>query len=51
MASVTQLGYVGINAKDVDKWESFATNTLGLQVSGKEKKNPIRPLIVTRSQN
>ena len=36
MASVTQLGYVGINAKNVDEWESFATNTLGLQVSGKE---------------
>jgi 2,3-dihydroxybiphenyl 1,2-dioxygenase len=36
MASVTQLGYVGISAKDVDEWERFATGTLGLQVSGKE---------------
>ena len=36
MASVTQLGYVGISATDVDEWERFATNTLGLQISGKE---------------
>ena len=36
MASVTQLGYVGISAKDVDEWERFATETLGLQVAGKE---------------
>ncbi len=36
MASVSQLGYVGISAKDVDVWERFATETLGLQVSGKE---------------
>ena len=36
MASITQLGYVGISAKDVDEWERFATETLGLQISGKE---------------
>ena len=36
MASVTQLGYVGISAKDVDEWERFATGTLGLQVAGRD---------------
>ena len=36
MASVTQLGYVGIGVKDVASWERFATGTLGLQLSGKD---------------
>ena len=36
MASVTQLGYVGISVKDVDQWEHFATETLGLQLWAKE---------------
>ena len=36
MASVTQLGYVGISVKDIDQWESYATGTLGLQLSGKD---------------
>ena len=36
MASVTQFGYVGIRVKDVDQWESSATGTLGLQLSGKD---------------
>ncbi len=35
MASVTQLGYVGIGVKDVDQWEHFATETLGLQLWAK----------------
>ena len=33
MASVTQLGYLGIGVSDIDAWERFATETLGLQVS------------------
>ena len=36
MASVTQLGYVGISVKDIDEWERFATETLGLQVWARE---------------
>ena len=36
MASVTQLGYVGIGAKDLEQWEHYATETLGLQTGGRE---------------
>jgi 2,3-dihydroxybiphenyl 1,2-dioxygenase len=36
MASVTQLGYLGFSVKDINAWEQFATNTLGLQISGRE---------------
>ena len=36
MASVTQLGYVGVGAKDVEQWEHYATETLGLQSNGRE---------------
>jgi 2,3-dihydroxybiphenyl 1,2-dioxygenase len=36
MAAVTQLGYIGINVSDLDAWEQFATEALGLQVSGRE---------------
>src|SRR6266481_3739215 len=35
MASVMQLGYLGLSVKDPGAWESFATELLGLQVSGK----------------
>jgi biphenyl-2,3-diol 1,2-dioxygenase len=31
MASVTQLGYLGLNVKDLAEWERFATEILGLQ--------------------
>ena len=34
MASVTQLGYVGISASNVEEWEHFATEILGLQSNG-----------------
>ena len=34
MASVTQLGYVGIGASNVEEWEHFATDVLGLQSNG-----------------
>ena len=36
MANVTQLGYLGLSVSDVDAWERFATETLGLQVNGRE---------------
>lgn len=32
MAHVTQLGYLGIGVSDIEAWEKFATQTLGLQV-------------------
>ena len=34
MASVTQLGYLGIGVSDLARWEHFATNVLGLEVNG-----------------
>ena len=37
MASVTQLGYVGISASDMDQWEKYATETLGLQIAGRDE--------------
>ena len=36
MASITQLGYLGIGVSDINAWEEFATQTLGLQLSGKD---------------
>jgi 2,3-dihydroxybiphenyl 1,2-dioxygenase len=36
MASVTQLGYLGLSVSDINAWEQFATQTLGLQISGRE---------------
>jgi biphenyl-2,3-diol 1,2-dioxygenase len=35
MASVTQLGYLGLNVSNLGEWEKFATEVLGLQVAGK----------------
>src|SRR5919202_5181592 len=34
MVSVTQLGYLGIGVSDVEVWERFATQILGLQNNG-----------------
>ncbi|HZP45675.1 MAG TPA: VOC family protein [Candidatus Binataceae bacterium] len=34
MASVTQMGYLGLNVSDVAQWERFATEILGLQAAG-----------------
>ena len=34
MASVTQLGYLGIGVSDLARWEHFAANVLGLEVNG-----------------
>lgn len=36
MASVTQLGCLGIGVSDLARWERFATEVLGLQVSGSD---------------
>jgi len=35
MASVSQLSYLGLSVSDIQAWEQFATNTLGLQVSAR----------------
>ncbi len=37
MASVTQFGYLGISVSDIAAWEKFATQTLGLQISGRQE--------------
>ena len=34
MASVTQLGYVGISVSNIEEWEHFGTDVLGLQSNG-----------------
>ena len=34
MASVTQLGYVGLSVSNIEEWEHFATDVLGLQTNG-----------------
>lgn len=34
MTSVTQLGYLGLGVNDVDKWQQFGANILGLQANG-----------------
>jgi len=36
MMSVTQLGYLGLSVSNVDDWERFATQILGLQANGRE---------------
>lgn len=37
MASVTQLGYLGIGVSDPARWEQFATGVLGLQANGADE--------------
>ncbi|HXG36931.1 MAG TPA: VOC family protein [Dehalococcoidia bacterium] len=32
MASISQLGYVGVGASDLEQWDRFATSVLGMQV-------------------
>lgn len=34
MTGVTQLGYLGLEVSNLDEWERFATEVLGLQVAG-----------------
>jgi 2,3-dihydroxybiphenyl 1,2-dioxygenase len=36
MERITQLGYLGLSVSDITAWEHFATQTLGLQISGRE---------------
>ncbi len=36
MARVTQFGYLGLSVSDIHAWEHFATQTLGLQISGRQ---------------
>jgi len=36
MIRVTQLGYLGLSIGDINEWERFATQVLGLQVSGQD---------------
>jgi len=35
MANVTQLGYLGLTVSNLEEWQRFATELLGLQVAGK----------------
>jgi len=36
MTAVTQLGYLGFEVSDLDAWEAFATNVLGLHASRRD---------------
>ena len=36
MECITQLGYLGLSVSNIGQWEQFATQTLGLQISGRE---------------
>ena len=33
MAQVTELGYMGIEVKNVDEWKAFATGIMGLELA------------------
>ena len=33
MSGVTQLGYLGFEVSDLEAWESFGTNVLGLAIA------------------
>jgi 2,3-dihydroxybiphenyl 1,2-dioxygenase len=36
MANVTQLGYLGLSVRDLNQWELFAAQVLGLQPNGRD---------------
>lgn len=36
MVSIAQLGYLGLGVRDVNEWEQFAANVLGLQPNGRD---------------
>lgn len=42
MAAVTQLGYLGIAARDVDAWRDYATDTLHMDALPKEPDGAVR---------
>jgi len=35
MANVAQLGYLGLNVRNLEEWQRFATEILGLQIAGR----------------
>ncbi len=41
MASITQLGYLGLGVSDVNEWERFATQILGLQANGRDESGAL----------
>ncbi len=41
MASVTQLGYLGLSVSDLAEWERFAAEVLGLQPNGADNKGSL----------
>ena len=43
MASVSQLGYIGIGVSDVEAWHDLATHVLGMQVIPGDKKIHVLP--------
>ena len=47
MASVAQLGYLGLDVTSLANWESFATEVLGLQVAA---NNPDGALCLRRTR-
>ncbi|SDE38949.1 VOC family protein [Paraburkholderia lycopersici] len=50
MSDISTLGYVVLNVSDLDQWESFATDILGLQV-GQRTDNSISLRMDEREQN
>ncbi|GIT02098.1 MAG: hypothetical protein CM1200mP27_07230 [Chloroflexota bacterium] len=38
MAAVTQLGYVGLGVSNIEEWEHFATDILGLESNGVDEE-------------
>ena len=54
MASATQLGYLGLSVSNVDEWERFVAQILGLQANGRDDAGrllalqPTPPLIGLR---
>jgi biphenyl-2,3-diol 1,2-dioxygenase len=48
MASVKQLGYLGLNVKNLEEWERFATDILGLEIAG---RRPDGTLLLRMDEN
>ena len=41
MASVSQLGYLGFKASNLDEWESFGTQILGIESVGRNENGAL----------
>ena len=41
MVSVSQLGYLGFKASDLDAWETFATQILGIESVGRNENGAL----------